>query len=222
MNLTEGFLKFALATGAQWVMVVLILCSVLCITIIFERILYFQKFKGKFPQFIEKLSEKLAKNESVETIAAWCSGHTLLEAHIAAVGLGNARNGARAAEESMHANIVAAKTKLEKNTVILGTLGNNTPFIGLFGTIIGIIGAFHALSVNSGQDPTAMMSSIAEALVATGLGLLVAIPAVISYNFINRAIKDKLANAQSTASIVLTHIGGSIESAMKDSHGNKT
>lgn len=222
MNLTQGFLKFALATGAQWVMVILILCSILCVAVIFERILYFQKFKGNFPTFIEKLSEKLAKKESFETIAAWCSGQTLLEAHIAAVGLQKARQGARIAEESMYANLVAAKTQLEKNTVILGTLGNNTPFIGLFGTIIGIIGAFHSLSVVSGQRPEAMMSSIAEALVATGLGLFVAIPAVVSFNITNRAVKKKLANAQSTASIILTHIGATTEPPLKETNGNQT
>lgn len=207
MNLTEGFLKFALSTGAQWIMVILILCSILSITIIIERILYFQRFKGDFSKFIHGLTKKLAAKEAPDKIAAWCSGQTLMEANIASVGLEKAHQGSRIAEESMYACIVAAKVQLEKGTVILGTLGNNTPFIGLLGTIIGIIQAFHALSMDGGAKPELLMASIAEALVATGLGIFVAIPAVIAFNLTNRAIKKKLANAEGTASIILTHIG---------------
>lgn len=224
MNLTQGFLNFALATGAQWVMVVLLLCSVLSITIIVERILYFQKFHGNFSKFIQILSQKFTQHEQHDKIAAWCSGQTLLEARVAAAGLEKSNAGACAAEESMYANMIAAKVQLERGTVILGTLGNNTPFIGLFGTIIGIIQAFHALSLETGQNPEALMAAISEALVATALGILVAIPAVIAYNFINRSIKKKLSNADATASIVLTHMNDTSSQSKnlnltKDAHG---
>lgn len=220
MNLTQGFLNFALATGAQWVMVILLLCSVLSITIIVERILYFQKFHGNFSQFIQILSQKFAQHEPHDKIAAWCSGQSLLEARVAAAGLEKTHVGTCAAEETMYAKMIAAKVQLEKGTVILGTLGNNTPFIGLFGTIIGIIQAFHALSLE-GQNPSALMAAISEALVATALGILVAIPAVIAYNLINRSIKKKLANADATASIVLTHISDTsqIKHLTKDTNG---
>lgn len=220
MNLTQGFLNFALATGAQWVMIVLILCSILSLTIIIERILYFRKFHGNFAKFIQILSQKFANHESHEKIAAWCSGQSLLEARIAAVGLEKSSGGITTAEESMYAHMTSAKVQLEKGTVILGTLGNNTPFIGLLGTIIGIIQAFHALSVEMGQHPEKLMASISEALVATALGIFVAIPSVIAYNLINRAIKKKLSNADTTASIVLTHIGDikHAETLTKDLH----
>lgn len=222
MNLTQGFLNFALSTGAQWVMIVLLLCSVLSLTIIIERIVYFQKFRGNFAEFIQSLSKKFSNHEPHDKIAAWCSGQSLLEARIAAIGLEKSTLGINASEESMYAHTVAAKVQLEKGTVILGTLGNNTPFIGLFGTIIGIIQAFHVLSVETGQHPEALMSAIAESLVATALGILVAIPSVIAYNLINRAIK-KLANTETTASIVLSHVGDiSMQTAKtqtKDLHG---
>ena len=209
MNLTEQFLKFALATGANWVMILLLCCSILSVGIIVDRIIYFMKFKGDFSKFIEILTQKLSHNESVEKISAWCSGQTLLESQVAAVGLEKSLLSPKAAEESMNAAMISAKTKLERGTIILGTLGNNTPFIGLFGTIIGIIHAFHALGkVGAGLDASqTVMSSIAESLVATAFGILVAIPAVISYNFFNRAIKKKISNSDATARIILTHIG---------------
>jgi biopolymer transport protein ExbB len=206
MNLTEEFLKFALSTGAQWVMYLLIFCSVINLAIIFDRIFYFLKFRGDYPHFIEQLTQRLNSNEPLEKISAWCSGQNLLEANVAAVGLDKGMGSGKAAEESMAATMIAARTRFERGIIILGTLGNNTPFIGLFGTIIGIMQAFHQLSVSTNSGPEVVMSSIAEALVATALGILVAVPAVIAYNFFNRAIKKKMANSDTTARIILSHI----------------
>lgn len=207
MNLTQEFLKFALATGAQWVMYLLILCSIVNVAIIIDRIIFFQRMQGDFAEFIKNLTDRLNSSEPVEQTSAWCSGQKMLEANVAAVGLERSQDNLRAAEESMNATMIAAKTKLEKGTVILGTLGSNTPFVGLFGTIIGIIEAFHALSTSANPGPEVIMSSISEALVATALGILVAIPAVVSYNFFNRAIKKKMANSDATSRIIMTHLG---------------
>lgn len=207
MNLTQEFLKFALATGAQWVMYVLIFCSILNLAVIIDRIVFFQRLRGDFSDFIKNLTDRLNSKEPLESTKAWCSGQKMLEASVAAVGLEKSAISERAAEESMNAVMIAAKTKLEKGIIILGTLGNNTPFIGLFGTIIGIMQAFHALSQGENAGPELVMSSIAEALAATAVGILVAVPAVIGYNFFNRAVKKKMANSDTTARIVLTHIG---------------
>ncbi|MES2614347.1 MAG: MotA/TolQ/ExbB proton channel family protein [Bdellovibrionota bacterium] len=206
MNLTEQFLKFALATGAQWVMYLLIFCSVVNLAIIIDRMFYFFKYRGDFADFIQKLTDRLNSKEPLEKIAAWCSGQNMLEASVAAVGLERGAGSEKAAEESMMATMIAARTRFERGIIILGTLGNNTPFIGLFGTIIGIMQAFHALSTATNSGPEVVMSSIAEALTATAIGILVAVPAVIAYNFFNRAIKKKMANSDTTARIILSHI----------------
>lgn len=207
LNLTQEFLKFALAAGAQWVMYLLIFCSILNLGVIIDRLLFFQKIRGDFGEFIKNLTDRLNSKEPLESTKAWCSGQKMLEASVAAVGLEKATVSTRASEESMNAVMIAAKTKMEKGIIILGTLGNNTPFIGLFGTIIGIMQAFHALSQTENSGPELVMSSIAEALAATAVGILVAVPAVISYNFFNRAVKKKMANSDTTARVILTHIG---------------
>jgi len=207
MNLTQEFSKFALATGPQWVMYLLIVCSVINLAIIIDRIIFFQKMKGDFAEFIKNLTERLNSSEPIEQTSAWCSGQKMLEANVAAVGLERSKDNLKAAEESMNATMIAAKTRLERGTVVLGTLGSNTPFLGLFGTIIGIIEAFHALSTAAAPGPEVIMASISEALVATALGILVAIPAVVSFNFFNRAIKKKMANSDATSRIVMTHLG---------------
>lgn len=207
MSVTEQFLKFALF-GAEWVMYLLILCSIISVSIIFERISYYAKLKGDFGTFIQGLTERLNSNDSLEKTAAWCSGHTLLEARVAAIGLERAKDNLRSIEESMNATMIAAKLKLERGLTVLATLANNTPFIGLFGTIIGIIQAFHALG-SSNSGPETVMAAIAEALVATAVGILVAIPAVMAFNFFSRVIKIKMSNCETAARILVTYFGRS-------------
>jgi biopolymer transport protein ExbB/biopolymer transport protein TolQ len=92
------------------------------------------------------------------------------------------------------------RRELERGMTLLGTLGNNAPFIGLFGTVIGVIVAFADLA--EGTSKVAMdkvMGGIAEALVATGVGLFVAIPAVVAYNIFQKKIADIEDNVSSTS-----------------------
>lgn len=206
MGITEQFLKFALL-GAEWVMVVLIACSLLSLTIIIERIVYFSRQSGDFGAFIKGLTDRLNAGEPSDTIAAWCSGQKLVEASVAAVGLERSNDSLRAIEESMNATMISARTRMDRGLTVLGTLGNNTPFIGLFGTIIGIIEAFNALATSKSSGPEVVMASISEALVATAVGLMVAIPAVVAYNFLGRVIKKKMANSDTTARIIMTYFG---------------
>lgn len=108
-------------------------------------------------------------------------------------------------EGSMNGYMAGYKYKLDRGLVVLGTLGNNAPFIGLFGTVIGIIKAFHDLSAHPEGGPAVVMAGISEALVATAVGLMVAIPAVIAFNTFTRLVKTKMARAQALAQTVLTY-----------------
>ncbi len=82
--------------------------------------------------------------------------------------------------------------KLEKSLGVLGTLGNISPFIGLFGTVLGIIRSFEGLSVNEASSYLTVMSGIAEALVSTAAGLIVAVPSVIFYNYFVKKVKQSV------------------------------
>lgn len=84
------------------------------------------------------------------------------------------------------------KLSLEKRLGILATFGNNAPFIGLFGTVLGIIKAFHDLGTSHEFGIRVVMTGISEALVATAMGLFVAIPSVIAYNYFVRRVKKIL------------------------------
>jgi biopolymer transport protein ExbB len=123
----------------------------------------------------------------------------------------------------MQGAVALQRMRLERRLAYLGTLGNNAPFIGLFGTVIGVVQAFAALGrqdtataaaeAAAGMAPQEVMAAIAEALVATAVGLAVAIPAVATYNFFIRMMKATLSNTEVLTRVLLAHL------AAENGHG---
>ena len=97
--------------------------------------------------------------------------------------------------ENLEAALSDEKRHLEGRLLWLGTLGNNAPFVGLFGTVLGVIKAFHDLA-ESGAGPEVVMAGLSEALVATAVGLLVAIPSVLAFNFLQKKLRDLLSETE--------------------------
>jgi biopolymer transport protein ExbB len=103
--------------------------------------------------------------------------------------------------------VESQRIRYERGLAFLGTLGANAPFIGLFGTVLGIVRAFHDLARSSAALGTqAVMAGIAEALVATAVGLLVALPAVATYNVLMRHVETALASAGTLGHRILAHV----------------
>jgi biopolymer transport protein ExbB/TolQ len=136
----------------------------------------------------------------------WAS-RSLPEAVLAA-GLARAGDGAAAVEEVTRARTAEGKLALERRLSFLATLGNNAPFIGLLGTVLGIMHAFANLSMAGGQVSAEVMSGISEALVATGVGLMVALPAVIAFNWFQRIIKGRVVAAESLSGELVARLRG--------------
>tara|TARA_B100001094_G_C17447680_1_gene446718 strand:- start:80 stop:448 length:369 start_codon:yes stop_codon:yes gene_type:complete len=113
--------------------------------------------------------------------------------------------GTTAMTEGMQGYLTGERQILDKGLVILGTLGNNAPFIGLFGTVIGIIQAFSDLAANPAGGASVVMGSVSEALIATAVGLLVAIPAVVSFNLFQRVVKRRITNGEAIMKILTAH-----------------
>jgi biopolymer transport protein ExbB len=129
-----------------------------------------------------------------------------------------ADRGAGSAKAVAEGNRAGEKLRLEKNLGFLGTVGSNAPFIGLFGTVLEILRVFHLLGeqgVTTGEDASAIMSGISEALVATAIGLLVAIPAVIAYNAFQRRVKRFLGEADALTGMAVSQL--SIHGAIRGS-----
>jgi biopolymer transport protein ExbB len=133
---------------------------------------------------------------------------------VALVGLDEISRGKDAAIEAMASARSRERLALERHLGVLGTLGNNAPFIGLFGTVLGIIKAFADLAKNQSGGATVVMAGIAEALVATAVGLMVALPAVIAFNIFQGRIRRTMGRVDVIAHLILT---GTREADSKDS-----
>lgn len=206
MNIVEGFKGFALL-GAEWVMWVLVVLSLVSISIMVERVIF---FIGKRTE-IQKLGKeitKFLKKEDFDGARDALKNQKGVAAQVAKAALAEAERGPDAADEAASSELIVAKGRLERNLAFLGTVGNNAPFIGLFGTVLGIIQAFHDLSLNTQGGASTVMAGISEALVATAIGLMVAIPAVIAFNIFQRRIKALLSDADALTHTVMAGLRG--------------
>jgi biopolymer transport protein ExbB len=203
MNLTEKFLQFALL-GAEWVMWLLVVLSIVSVAVMIERLKFYRTRSVDLGRLMDDLRRLLGKHD-LEGAKARLERTSGMEAEVALGGLQELPRGHGAVEEAMTGAKVRERIKLESNIAFLGTLGNNAPFIGLFGTVLGIIRAFNKLAKTAQPNPRTVMFEISEALVATAIGLLVAIPAVVAFNYFRGRIKRTMANADALSHVVLAY-----------------
>lgn len=213
MNLVEWLQKIMVGFGASWVMWLMLALSVISVAIILERAWFFWSLRDDLVVLSKEL--RAALDDSIAAAKKRMEASPSAEAAVVAAGLAMADKGHKAAEEAMAGAAALQRMKLERRLAYLGTLGNNAPFIGLFGTVIGVVAAFDALGQAAKQPaaqaasqvaPQAVMSSIAEALVATAVGLAVAIPAVAANNYFQRLIKATLANTEALSRVLLAYL----------------
>ncbi len=206
MNIEELFLKFSLL-GAQWVLWLLVGLSLVSVAIMVERSITFYRLRSTGTEIVFAL-RRFFRQGNLEGALSFLKKERGLEAAVAAAGLQEVHRGPAAVEETMESVKQAERVALERNTAFLGTVGSNAPFIGLFGTVLGIIKAFDSLAGAQSANFKIVMADISEALVATGVGLLVAIPAVVAFNIINRRVHRLLANSAAVEHLVLAHVKG--------------
>jgi biopolymer transport protein ExbB len=204
MRLTERILGFTLL-GSEWVLWLLIALSLLSVTIMVERGIYLAAGRVDFEALGKELLAFL-KDGDAAGARKLLAGQRAPESQIATAGLEQLERGSEAMSEAMASAKSRLRLDLERNLGVLGTLGNNAPFIGLFGTVLGIIKAFADLSHNQTGGAAAVMSGISEALVATAVGLMVAIPAVIAYNYFQGKVRGSLGRIDAMAHLLLSAV----------------
>ena len=201
MGITQILLAITLV-GSKWVLYLLLFLSVFSIAVMIERYLFFRKeFKGINP-FLDELSDYLAKGEigPARSLAERYGG---CEGRVALAGFQSMSRGQAILEERLSGAKMEERIGMEKYLAFLGTLGNNAPFIGLFGTVLGIIRAFHDLAISQVGGPSVVMQGISEALLATAIGLFVAIPAVIAYNIFIGKVKRVSGNLERISQVMV-------------------
>jgi biopolymer transport protein ExbB len=200
MDIVETFRDFALL-GATWVLWLLVGLSLLSVGVMIDRGLWLGGRNTDTASFVRQLRSAW-RDGALDSFAERHRNSPAVPIQVALAGISERAGGAEAVAEAMHGERARWRRLGENNMIVLGTLGNNTPFIGLFGTVLGIIGALEELQRDAGGD-SRVMSELAEALVATAVGLLVAIPAVIAFNYFNRRLKVILNTADEVAHAVL-------------------
>jgi biopolymer transport protein ExbB len=188
--------------GATWIMWVLVGLSVGGLAIALERALYLALRRDNLRKLKADVLGLLRKGDATAAHARLAKSKSF-EAQVVAAGLEHPADGAAAAEERMDAAAQLAKLRMERRLAFLGTLGSNAPFVGLLGTVIGIVRAFHELNGAAGRVTSGLMAEVGEALVATAVGILVALPAIASYNYFQRVIKARITRADAFGKEVL-------------------
>ena len=204
--LIERLLKVALL-GSSWVLYLLLFLSVVSFSTMFERYLFFRRHRADTGALRKQLRKHLQEHD-LSAAEKLLSGSKAIEARVALEALRWASGGPGAMTDAVDSELSRVKTELERGTNLLGTLGNNAPFVGLLGTVLGVIISFHALG-DAGQNTQAMggvMAGISEALVATGVGLFVALPAVVAYNAIQKRIGEVESGALSLTKLLTAYV----------------
>jgi biopolymer transport protein ExbB len=191
-------LDLMLRAGSSWVLYLLLGLSLAAVAVMLDRAWFY--FQERPPAKMLEAALAALRSSGAAAALARLAGARSMEAAVARACLAHAADGPAAVEERKAGAIERERGRYERRLAFLGTLGNNAPFVGLFGTVLGIIRAFHDLAGSSIQGTQAVMAGIAEALVATGIGLIVALPAVATYNLFTRYVERA-----TSATEVLTH-----------------
>jgi biopolymer transport protein ExbB len=199
--------------GTGWVLTLMLVLSIVSLAIMLERAWLYWSLRDDIDELMRDLG-RLLRGGDMEGARRRLEASRSAEAAVVVAGLVEADRGPQAAQEAMEGASALQRIKLERRLAFLGTLGNNAPFIGLLGTVIGIVAAFDELSkvkmaAAAGATqlaPEAVMARISEALVATAIGILIAIPAVAAFNAFTRIVRGTLANTEALGHLLLAHL----------------
>ena len=179
-----------------WLLVIL---SIVTWVLIVVKVLQTRKAHAQSQQFVElfwtskNLSDAVTKSNTHEGPAARVAQtgfETLIQADEKSHSdLQHSWSRQDLLERHLRKQILIERRQLDKGSAVLASIGNNAPFIGLFGTVFGIIHALKAIAVSGSASMDVVAGPIGEALVATGLGIAVAVPAVLAYNYFIRKVK---------------------------------
>lgn len=215
MNAVDAVKHLLLESGASWVLYFLGLLSLVTVALVVERLVFYRAVSGDIRALVVDLDGWLAKGDKATAMAELQKSDSVA-ASIALAGVRLSERGAVAAEHGMRSATAVERARLDRWLAYLGTVGNNAPFVGLFGTVIGVIHAFEELGRSTGDAAAAsasqvasqaVMGAVAEALVATAVGILVALPAVAFFNYFQRRVAGILGESEALSSLVLAYIG---------------
>ena len=192
---------------SEWVLWLLIGLSILSIAVIVERFFFYQKHAVDFDALRRELNRALGAGD-FEAAAKLLGHYDALESNVVLAGVQSYAQGPESVEDLMAGALGEERARFETRLQMLATLASNAPYIGLFGTVLGIVRSFKDMSSNMQDASSGVMAGIAESLLATAAGLLVAIPAVMAYTYFKGVVKKRVTSAETLSLTVLAHLKG--------------
>ena len=190
---------------SEWVLYLLLGLSLASVAVMIERWFFYRSHRVDADGLRAKLSALLAAGD-FQGGARLMQGHDALETNIVLTGLKAYEMGPESVEDLIAGALGKEKSRYERRLNFLATLASNAPYVGLFGTVLGIVRSFRDLAANMADASSAVMAGIAESLIATAVGLLVAIPAVVAFNVFKARVKDSVTDGQMLARILLSQL----------------
>jgi biopolymer transport protein ExbB/TolQ len=204
-SLVQALLKLPLFRS-EWVLYLLLGLSLCSVAVMLERWAFYRRRRLDVTRLAGALQQALDGGDLAAAMALLTAQRDALPATIALAGLRAYHQGPESVEDVMGGALGRERTRYERRLDFLATLASNAPYIGLFGTVLGIVRAFRDLAANMAGASAAVMAGIAEALVATAVGLLVAIPAVVAFNVFKGRVRDAVTDGQLLARTLLAHL----------------
>jgi biopolymer transport protein ExbB len=205
--ITELVVRLSRTGAGDYVMWFTVLLSVLSVAVMIERLIFFTTHKDNVRALAADLNKLLLANDyaAAQKLLENCKG---FETRVLRAALEVAPLGKHAVQELATSAQKMERLRFERGLAFLGTIGNNAPFVGLFGTVLEIISALFELGTQSGGNvgAGAVMATLSQALAATAVGLLVALPAVAVFNYFNRRIKTLQTGAEALVHVLLAHM----------------
>lgn len=190
---------------SEWVLYLLLLLSLLSVAVMIERALFYWKRRVDTDLIGERFAQLLSRGD-FRGAADLLQEHDALQTTVVLAGLRAYEMGPEAVEDLIVASLGKEKARYERRLTFLATLASNAPYLGLFGTVLGIVRSFRDLATHSSDATSAVMAGIAESLMATAVGLLVAIPAVVAFNAFKAKVKHAVTDGQGLARVLLSQL----------------
>ena len=171
-------------------MMVLLVCSIVTVGFAFERWFFFMRSATDTKGFMKKLGSKI-KSGNHSAALQMCEGERSAVSRIMAQGLSHAGRTREEVQQRINTAIEVEQVEMERHLNVLGTMSNIAPLLGLFGTVIGIIRAFAAIARTGSGGSAVVAMGVAEALMTTAAGIVVAVIATVCFNIFVRRIRTR-------------------------------
>ena len=176
--------------GETFIFIMLAMASIMALAVGLERAIIFKTNSNKnTARFVRELIAFLRTRDMHSAAELVKTPALNVFTSFSSFAIERAQDSAQGLPDLMSGKIIEEKIMLEKRLTILNTLGNNAPFIGLLGTVLGVIKAFHGLGTLGSTGADVVMRSISSALLATAAGLFIAIPVVMANNYFSKKVK---------------------------------